>query len=102
MNNIVKSSNLSKLRHLLQSAPPSLAGRAISTASSPIIGQSSVLANRLSPRNPSPFSYTAVRHFRNARDPSSRHDSSSFMLIRAAVLSNLLKITAFCILCNLF
>nr|GLL28283.1 stomatin-like protein 2, mitochondrial [Ipomoea trifida] len=74
MNNIVKSSNLSKLRHLLQSAPPSLACRAISTASSPIIGQSSVLANRLSPRNPSPFSYTAVRHFRNARDPSSRYE----------------------------
>ncbi|XP_019200472.1 PREDICTED: stomatin-like protein 2, mitochondrial [Ipomoea nil] len=75
MNNIVKSSNLSKIRHLLQSVPPSWAARAISTASSSILGQSSVLANRLSaPRNPSPFSYTAVRQFRNARDPSSRYE----------------------------
>ncbi|CAH9070109.1 unnamed protein product [Cuscuta europaea] len=76
MNNFVKSVGLCKVRHLLQSPSPSMAARAISTASSSLLGQSSILRNNLSPQKPSPFLYNSFRHFRNARDPSARHEIS--------------------------
>ncbi|CAH9058727.1 unnamed protein product [Cuscuta epithymum] len=76
MNNFVKSGGLCKVRHLLLSPSPSMAARAISTASSPLLGQSSILRNHLSPQKPSPFLYNSARHFRNARDPSARHEIS--------------------------
>ncbi|MCD7461376.1 hypothetical protein HAX54_046003, partial [Datura stramonium] len=63
-----RSNSLSKLQLLLQS-PPIVTGRAVSTLSSPILKQSSLLSGQLQPRQLSPF-FTSVRHFRNARDPS--------------------------------
>ncbi|XP_055827550.1 uncharacterized protein LOC129895804 [Solanum dulcamara] len=73
--NAARSNSLSKLRllnHLLQSQPV-VTCRAVSTLSSPILKQSSLLSGQLPPRQLSPF-FTSVRHFRNARDPSARYE----------------------------
>lgn len=75
MSTVVKAGDLCKLRRLLQSRPSSMAARAISTASSPLLGRSSIVTNRLSPANSlSPFLNTVTRHFHSARDPSARHE----------------------------
>ncbi|KAF3658688.1 Stomatin-like protein 2, mitochondrial [Capsicum annuum] len=68
--NTARSNSLGKLRlisHLI------VTGRAISTVSSPILKQSSLLSGQLPPRQLSPF-FNSVRHFRNARDPSVRYE----------------------------
>ncbi|KAL3342396.1 hypothetical protein AABB24_026423 [Solanum stoloniferum] len=73
--NTARSNSISKLRllnHLLQSTPV-VTCRAVSTLSSRILKQSSLLSGQIPPRQLSPL-FTSVRHFRNARDPSVRYE----------------------------
>ncbi|KAK4351047.1 hypothetical protein RND71_030360 [Anisodus tanguticus] len=59
--NAARSNSISKLR---LHSPPVVTNRALSTLSSPILKQSSLLSGQLPPRHLSPF-VTSVRHFRN-------------------------------------